>query len=350
FPHRERGKGIGLMTMMVSAGLMTGPPLGGFMLEIWPWQSIFVINLPIGLLGLLLCFRYFKTFPAPVIDRELRLSGAFVLSGGLLMAMIGLTFINDYPLTDVRILGPWVISFIALGTFIRLESKPQRALIGRDLLRNHQFTLGITVMLLMFTALSGTLILIPFYLQDVKNFPPRVIGLFLILLPVLMFMCAPMAGRLSDRIGYRLLTSGGMLVFAVGLYCLAGLDRITGNAYIIGSLALVGIGVGIFSTPNSSAMMGSVSKKQRAISSGILSTTRNIGMGLGVALSTALFSYFRDNYTGSGDELDAFVYGFGNIIWLPVILTLGGALLCLMRKNRIASKTEWDDNHQEESF
>ena len=335
FPRRERGKGIGLMVMMVSAGLMAGPPLGGFMLEIWPWPSIFYLNLPIGLVGLILCFRYFKDFPVPENAPKMRTGGVLALSVGLLTAMVGLSLLSDHPLTDYRIVGSWMVSALAFLMFFILESKPERAIIGLDLFRNRQFSTSIAAMLLLFVSISGVLILVPFFLQNVKNLPPRTVGLFLTLLPVTMFVCAPLSGRLSDKIGYRLLTTTGMLTLSIGLWLLLGLEADSSNSYIAGSLVLVGIGSGIFNTPNSSAAMGSAKDTKRAVVSGIISTTRVIGMGLGVALSTALFSYFQAQHSVEVTESAAFVSSYHKVTYISLALVIGGTLLCLMRKNRL---------------
>ncbi len=335
FPPEERGKGIGMMVMVVSAGLMTGPPLGGFILDIWPWQSIFAINIPIGLFGLFLAFMYFRDFPKPDGHRKMKLAGAVALAIGLAAGMFGLSLLDKYPISDPRILSLWGVAAAALLAFFYFEGKPEKALIGLDILKNRQFTTALTAMLLMFMAMAGSLILIPFYLQNLLGMPPRTVGLFLILLPVLMFILAPLSGRVSDKIGYRWLTAGGMATLAAGLYMVSGLNEASTTLQIILALIVVGVGIGIFSTPNTSALMGSVTESQRAVTSGIISTNRNIGMAMGIAISTALFAFYENRFADLTDKDTVFVASFERVVTIFIVLALLGAVVSLTRKNRL---------------
>jgi len=333
FPPEERGKGIGLSVMMVSAGLMAGPPIGGFLLEFFPWQVIFVINLPIGLTALGLCFAFFREFPKPTGKAPIRLAGAAALSVGLLSAMLGLSFIDEYPLIDPRVSGCWLVAIVGMILFFRLEGRPEKSLIGLDIFRIKDFAPRLMAMFLMFAALSGALVLVPFFLQNVRGLSPKNVGLYLTLLPITMFVAAPLAGRISDRIGYRWLTSGGMLLFAAGLSMFRGFDQAASSLYIAASLVLMGVGVGIFNTPNSSAVMGLVSQKQRATASGIISTLRNLGMAVGIAISTGLFAFLRSRLTGM-TESETFIAAFHQVVFVSIALALTCAILSFTRRNR----------------
>ncbi len=332
FPERERGKGIGMMVMMVSAGLMTGPPLGGFLLQFFPWQSIFVINLPIGLIGMALTLRYFKLLPARSITRKMRLAGAVAISLALFSATFGLSLVSDYGPTDARVWGMAAISLVSLLAFVKFESSPDSALIGLEIFKNRQFTTALVAAVLMFISMAGVMILIPFYLERVKSFEPRTVGLYLTIFPLLMFVLAPLAGRLSDKIGFRFLTSIGMVTLACGLYLLSRIGTDSANTYLILCIVVMGCGTSIFNTPNSSAMMGSVAQHQRAITSGILSTSRNIGMSTGVALGTALFAYFQVQYADLGNDSLVFLASYHRVIYTAMGIALLGVPFCLIRK------------------
>ncbi len=333
FPEKERGQGIGMMTMMVSAGLMTGPPLGGFLLEFFPWQAIFVINLPIGLLGMIVTFRYFPLLPKRIVRGKLRLLGAILISVTLFTGTLALSLISDYGITDARIWGMIIISLVSLVLFVKVESNEETALIGLKLFKNRQLVTALGAAVIMFISLAGVMILIPFYLEIVKNFQPRTVGFFLIIFPLLMFIVAPLSGRLSDKIGSRILTCIGMIVLATGLYLLSRIGMETSDIFIIVSIIVIAGGAAIFNTPNSSAIMGSVAKNQRAITSGILSTSRNIGMSTGVALGTALLAYFQAQYAGIGEEREIFVLSYHQVIYTSLAISLLGIPLCLFRKS-----------------
>jgi MFS family permease len=340
FPPEERGKGIGLMVMMVSAGLMTGPLIGGLLLSAFPWPSIFVINVPIGLVGLGLTLRYFRNLPVPRSGRKLRLAGAACLSVFLGAGMMALTQISDGGFESVRVLGLGALALAGLAGFARFESDPERALIGIGSFRNRQFTVSLAAMVVMFIAMSGTLVLIPFYLERVKGLDPGAVGLYLIVLPVMMFIFAPLSGRLSDRIGFRALTTTGVLSMLLGLYLLGGIGVDTSGPYVLAGLLAVGAGVGIFNTPNSSAFMGSAGPEQRAVASGLLSATRNIGMAAGIALATSLFAWFEHRNGGQGTDPEVFVRSFRHVLHLELIVGLVAVPLCLFRLNRVRASAQ----------
>ncbi|MEW6412324.1 MAG: MFS transporter [Candidatus Zixiibacteriota bacterium] len=336
FGSAERGKGLGMMVMMVSAGFMVGPPLGGFMLSVWPWSSIFLINIPIGLFGLVWVHRYFRNIPPTSPGKKLNLRGAVSISLGLVSGTFCLSLINDFPLSDFRVWGLAVLSLAAIAVFFKYESQREYALIGLDIFRNRPFITALGAMLFTFMSTSGVFILVPFYLEDIKHFEPSQVGLFLIIVPILMLVLAPVSGRLSDRIGYRFLTSLGIVLLMVGLALLSELGVDTASRYIVLCLIVLGAGVGIFNTPNSSAMMGAVRDDQRAVVSSILGTTRNIGMSVGVALTTVLFSYFRVGYSSVMSAAEAFIHSYRNVIYVSIFIALISLILSATRHNRLS--------------
>jgi len=333
FPAEERGKGIGLMVMMVSAGLMTGPPLGGFLLKFFPWQSIFLINLPIGIVGFFLAGRYFKLLTAKTLLRKMNLPGGVAISIALVAATLALSLLSDYGFGDIRIWGTALIAVAAFVAFIRLESDPEKAMIGLEIFKIRTFGTALVAALLMFVGMAGVLILMPFYLERIKDFDPSHVGMYLIILPALMFIIAPLAGKLSDKIGSRILSTVGMVVFGVGVYLLSQLGMDSTNHYVILCLIVIGAGVSIFNTPNSSAMLGSVAPERRPLASSIISTSRNIGMSIGVALSTAMFAYFQTRLaSGISDPQQLFVAAYSHVTTLGIGVAVLALPFCLMKQ------------------
>lgn len=339
FPPRERGKGIGLMVMMVALGFMVGPPVGGLLLAFFDWPAIFWMNIPIAMTGLYLVGRYFALLPKRNSARPVRFLGAAALSIGLASAVFGLTQFNDHPLGDFRVWGSLLLGVTGLALFIRTESNPNRALIGLGIFRNRQFTLSVLAQSTHFVASSGVFVLIPFYLERVKGYEPKQVGLFLVILPIMMFALSPLAGKLSDRIGYRLLTGAGMVLLSAGMLALSRLDIATSDAYLVFSLILIGFGIGVFSSPNSAALMGSVTESQRAVTSGILATNRNIAMSVGIALSTALFTWLERRNVAISDPRALFVASYRPVIYLAAAIALFGLVFTVMRGNPAGQKT-----------
>lgn len=339
FGEKERGKGIGLMVMMVAGGFMVGPPLGGFLLNYFNWQALFIINIPIGFVGLFMTFKFFKSIPKPTVKRSLKIQGAASMSAALLSTTFCMSQINSYPLYDIHVWGLALLALIMFALFFYYESKPETALIGIQIFSNRQFTSSIGAMLFMFMALSGISILIPFYLETIKGYAPNQVGLFLTIFPIMMFVFAPLSGRLSDRIGFQQLTIVGLLVLMFGMYILSGLSVDSTRNYIILSFVLLGMGVGIFNTPNSSALMGSVTEKHRAVTSSILGTTRNIGMSIGMAFSTALFTFFQTQNSYLVDEGVIFVKSYETVIYISIGITGIALLFSFMRGQKKAAET-----------
>ena len=333
FPEKERGKAIGMIVMMVSAGFILGPPVGGLLLSAFDWQSIFLINIPIGLVGLYMTFVYFKVLPPHFSDRKMRWAGSLSVSLALVTAIFALGLLKDFSIADLRIWGLGLVSLLSLILFVKFESKVETALMGFDIFKNRQFTSSIAAMLAAFSGASGIMLLIPFYLERVKHLEPKQVALYLMIVPVTMFIFSPLSGKLSDKIGFRTLSTLGILILSAGLFIMSRIGIESPATLAAIGLAVIGSGFGVFSTPNSSALMGSVTKGQRAVTSGILSTTRNMGISLGVAISTALFAYFNQKYSVMGNESDIFVASFRNVIVISIFLSLLALPFCLIRGN-----------------
>ncbi len=338
FGEKERGKGIGLMVMMVAGGFMVGPPLGGFLLNYFDWPALFVINIPIGFIGLFMTYKFFKSMPKPSSARKLKIEGALSISIALVSTTFCMSQINSYPLTDYHVWGLGLLAVCMFGLFFYFESKPKTALIGLQIFSNRQFTSSIGAMLFMFMALSGISILIPFYLETIKGYAPNQVGLFLTIFPIMMFVFAPLSGRLSDKIGFQQLTIIGLLVLIGGMYFLSELTVDSTQNYIILSFVLLGMGVGIFNTPNSSALMGSVTEEHRAVTSSILGTTRNIGMSVGVAFATALFTYLQTQNSYLGDESVIFVESYATVIYCSIGIATISLLFSFIRGQKKVSE------------
>ena len=258
FPENERGKAIGMIVMTVSAGFIIGPPVGGLLLSWFSWQSIFFINIPIGLVGLTLAFIYFKKMPVNNTCRRTAWAEPLADARTTVTETVAEAMIKDYPLNDFRIWGLSVVSLFALGAFIKIESNEKTALIGFDIFKNRQFTFSIVAMLSVFASISGLLILVPFFLESVKGLKPDEVAFFLMIIPVLMFIFAPLSGKLSDKIGPRFLTTSGVMVLIGGLIFFGREEEASPLFHIALALGVIGAGIGLFSTPNSSALMGSV--------------------------------------------------------------------------------------------
>ena len=278
--------------------------------------------------------RYFGFLKQKRQAGKMKLASTICSSSGLVLGVFTLSMVNQYDWTDIHIWGLGLLSISLLIAFAVLETRPKWAFIGIEVLSSRWFSTSLAAQLVHFAGLSGVLVLMPFYLERVKGLEPLQVSFYLLILPIMMFLVAPLSGFLSDRIGFRLLTSGGLAILAIGLYLLTGLTPDTSGSQIATFLVVTGFGVGLFTTPNQSALMGSIGQDRRAKASGILATNRNIGMSVGVALATSLFARLQQVNEGLGDEATIFVSSMVPVIWVAFAFVLIGIIFCLLRGDR----------------
>jgi EmrB/QacA subfamily drug resistance transporter len=298
FPGTERGKALGLISTIVSIGIAIGPTIGGFILDFLSWQWIFYVNLPVGLIGILLAWRYVPDFK-PVGRQTFDYLGAATFFTGLLALLLGLTLGPDAGYTQPAILLLFAASIIFLALFVFIELRVKQPMVELRLFRNRLFSSDLFIRLLSFVAFSGLAILMPFYLQNVMQYSLRQVGLMLAVVPICLGLTGPVAGSLSDRFGTRLISLLGLVMLLIGYLAVSTLSEQTSVMGYLLRLAPVGMGMGIFQSPNNSSIMGSVSRDRLGVASGLLSVTRTLGSTTGVAVLGALWASRVLYYTGA---------------------------------------------------
>jgi MFS family permease len=203
--------------------------------------------------------------------------------------MLALSYANDWGWGSPRLLATAGAAVLLLVAFVLVERRAAAPLVDVGLFRNRLFSAGIVAGLLSYAVLFGVLFLVPFYLERARSLPTSAVGLLLSPVPLALGVLAPLAGLLTDRIGSRLPTVVGMLGATVALVLLAVLPDSPGVVLIAG-LALLGIGLGLFTPPNNSAVMGSAPAHRLGLASGVLNMTRSLGTGLGVAATGAVLA------------------------------------------------------------
>jgi EmrB/QacA subfamily drug resistance transporter len=298
FPTNERGRALGINGMMVSVGLAIGPALGGLLVRLFGWRSIFLINLPIGIAG---TWWAAKVLPGPgdtQFRRRFDVRGALALFTALFGLLLALSRGEAWGWRSALVTASWVTGLLALAFFIRTELKVPDPMVDLRLFRSRLFTAANLSALLNFMAQFSVTLLMPFYLQQTLGLPPHRAGLIMLAFPALTLVLAPMAGSLSDRFGSQVLSPLGMAIVTLALLVLSGLDTDSRPMDVVWRLALMGMGSGLFQAPNNSAIMGSVPRNRLGLASGMLATMRNIGMVLGIAISGAVFAVRHAYYLG----------------------------------------------------
>jgi EmrB/QacA subfamily drug resistance transporter len=291
FPGHERGRALGINVMAVYLGLSVGPPLGGFLVDHFGWPWIFLVNLPIGL-GVflwgwhLLPRRQASSSPAqPPPKGRMDLPGAALLALLLVCLLVPLTFVSEWGWQSLRVWGLLALAVMALGAFWLRETRAALPLVDLDLLRkNRLFAAANLAALLNYMALYGIAILTAAYLQLVQGRSAKATGWIMLGQPLTQACLSPLAGRLSDRVGSRVLSTAGMGLVALGMALLGAASQSASLVPILAALGLVGLGMAAFSAPNTSAIMGSVERSQLSVASAFLGTMRVTGQALSVAI------------------------------------------------------------------
>lgn len=339
FPSEERGRALGFVGTMVALGNLTGPSLGGVLVHLFNWQSIFYINIPIGIIGCILSFTaipdIFETQDIKYFD----LKGTLFFSLSLLFLFLGLLFVQEDTL-PLWCLAPAVLIAAAfMAAFAFAERKSVNPLISLGLFRNYEFSFGLTAAYLSFVAISSTLLFMPFYMQNLLGFSALKAGIIISIYPLTMAFVAPFSGWLSDKITYRPLTISGMLVSTVTLLLMATLNKNSPLWLIIVLLMLFAVGISMFQPPNNSSVMGSVSRNQLGIAGGTNALFRNLGLVSGTAFSVLIFSLSTrtsiNSLSGGTFNAGSFIKGFSYIMIFDAAATLIGAFISIKRSVKV---------------
>lgn len=288
-PAHKRGKALGATAVAVSVALTTGPVLGGFLTSHFGWQSIFYINIPIGIIGTLWAYKIIPD-PSRHEAQKFDVAGAAVVFLSLMCLLVPLSYTEKYGWSNLYIIMSLAAGVLLLLLFVYIEKKVNNPMMDLGLFSSRLFTMSNISALINYMAQFFVTLLMPFYLQQLRGLPPSEAGFMIIPMPVTTMIVAPISGALSDRFDSRYISSMGMGFISFGIFLLSRLGFDSPNSYIILALAITGLGSGLFQTPNNSAIMGSVPGNRRGIASSMLATMRNMGMVLGVAVSGALFS------------------------------------------------------------
>jgi EmrB/QacA subfamily drug resistance transporter len=289
FPPSERGKALGIGGAIVSVGIVVGPTLGGVIIDALSWRWIFYVNLPIGIIGTLMALRFVPNFK-PSGRQTFDFLGAITLFISLLALLLALTMGQQLGFGDGRILalvGVWLLFLIA---FIAIEWRLSQPMIDLRLFRSSLLSINLITGFITFVAIAGSLILMPFYLEDILGYEPHQVGLFMAIVPIGLGVVAPISGSLSDRFGTRRITVIGLILLVLGYLAMSSLSSQTTIAGYILRLIPVGLGMGVFQSPNNSAIMGSAPRERLGVVSGLLSITRTLGQTTGIAILGAFWA------------------------------------------------------------
>lgn len=328
---RVRGRAIGINSLVVAASLSVGPVLGGILTQYAGWPSIFIINIPIGLFGIII-----TKYKIPETERRnvkpdypgIFFFGLMVLS---LITGIMMSFRGELVLG----MGGIFLSLISGILFVRQEGRHPNPMLSIDVMKNKQIIMGILSAIFCYMGINGLSFLLPFFFQDVLNFTQSKTGLLMITIPLAMSIVGPPAGFLAEKIKARLLATIGATLQSVGTLSLALVLLLMGvNTPLFLILILVSLNaafISLFTNSNGTSVMNATPKKMLSAVSGALNLSRNVGFTLGTALSSAIFfGLFLNNNSGISFE-ENYYEGLGKTYLIFAGICVVGAILSSLR-------------------
>lgn len=292
-PASVRGRAIGFQGSAQAIGLSLGPAIGGGLIALFGWRAIFYVNVPVGLMGTIMAAMILPKDKLVGKKTTFDWWGTLFMTPFLVLVMMALTEGNVWGWGSPRILGMFAGALVFLVAFIGRELKFRAPLVDLRLFKIPVFSIGNFTGLLSYLAMFGVLFLMPFYLERVLSFDSAVSGLILTAVPLGMTVVAPKAGALADRYGPRILTTGGMVLTALAIVGVAFTVAIHVDlVLLVAELILVGAGLGVFTPPNNSSVMGSLPSARLGVGGGILNMARSLGMAMGTAISGTIMAVF----------------------------------------------------------
>ncbi|MTK11003.1 MAG: MFS transporter [Clostridiaceae bacterium] len=342
FPPNERGRALGLSATTVAVGTMLGPPVGGIMVELFNWQSIFLINIPIGIIGYLAGRRILP------IDEKSQGPIHFDLKGSIIFIIFVVSLFwamlsgESLGWRNYKIIISFVISVFALVSFYFVEKQVEQPMLDFKM-----FNLSIFCAFVSFVAIFCNNIIHPFYLEYIMNISPGKAGILMMIFPISAGTIAPISGYLSDKIGSELLTILGLFATTVGLLLVGFLNTTSTYFDIVIRVAVLGLGNGLFQSPNNSIVMSLVPRDKLGIAGSVNALVRNMGMVFGIAFSVALL--YNRMSAKIGYNVTSFVPGRHDVfIYAMNIVYMAAASICaigmmltiirMLKRKRLSNK------------
>jgi EmrB/QacA subfamily drug resistance transporter len=324
FPVAERGTAIGIWAGVSAMALAIGPLAGGLITEHLSWNWIFYVNVPIGALGLVAAQVVVPESRDTSREQSLDLPGLVSSGVGLFALVYALIEANNYGWTSGRILGLFAVAAVGLAAFVVLELRQRIPMLDLSLFRSGTFVGANVVAILVTVAMFGIFFFFPIYLQSLRGWSPTQTGAALLPWTVMIVILAPVAGKLSDRVGSRWLMAGGMTVVAACCAVLSTVGLHSSFWHMLPGFILGGVGMSFVMTPMSAAAMGAVPVAKSGVASGVLNTFRQVGAALGIAVMGAiLVSHARA--AGGVRTPQGFIHGFTFGLRISALICLAAA-------------------------
>ncbi len=341
YPLHERGKALGINVASVYLGLSLGPTLGGLLTHHLGWRSIFMVTALLGVLVTILLLWKLKGEWVEAAGEKFDLAGSLLYGCMVLALMYGFSKVPQA--SGFLLLG---LGIAGLLFFIWWELRTDSPVLEMRLFHhNLAFTFSNLAALINYSATFAVGFILSLYLQYIKGFSAVHAGLILVFQPLVQVIVSPIAGKLSDRIEPRLVASLGMGISALGVMLLITLSKNTSLAYLIVCLVLLGFGFGLFSSPNTNAVMSAVQKRYYGVASGIISTMRLLGQMFSMGVVTMIFSLYLGGVQLAPGNFPAFLKSIRLSFTVFAVFCIFGIAASLARGRLHGQEQKQTPNH-----
>lgn len=321
FKNERRGKALGLNGCIIALGGMSGPAIGGFLINAYDWRAIFVPCIPIAIIGALYAYRMLPSHVGKQENFKFDYPGFVYFTISIFALLLAISEGHQWGWTSIKIITLGIMTVVFGALFYFRDHKINYPMINFSIFKIKTFTLGNLAVMTSYMAMFTNAILLPFFLQEILKFNPMITGLLILPYSVTLSVTAPFSGNWAGKHGSRLLTMAGPMVYIIALIIFTTFNETTPVWEIIVASGIMGVGNGLFQSPSNTAIITSVPKSELGIASGILALSRNMGNIMGVALTISIFDSLRSDYIQEGIEYTkAFLDAYHNTMAVGIVL------------------------------
>jgi EmrB/QacA subfamily drug resistance transporter len=330
FPARQRGQAIGIWAGVSAMALAIGPLIGGLIVDNVGWNWIFFVNVPIGVVGIVVSLLVIKESRDTSHEQSIDLPG--LLTSGLALFSLSYALIegNTKGWASAEILGLFAAAAVLLTAFIVLESRQRLPMLDLSLFRINSFVGANVVALLVSLGMFGVFFFVSLYVQNILGYSPTKAGAVFLPMTILIILIAPISGKLSDRFGGRWLMGGGMTLLGISLLLYQRITVDSGFWTLLPSLILGGIGMALTMSPMTSVAMGSVPVDKAGVGSGVLNSFRQMGGALGIAIMGAIVASYLSAPPSTAAGQQQFVDGLHAALLVSAGITFAAAVVAIV--------------------
>jgi EmrB/QacA subfamily drug resistance transporter len=330
FPPKQRGQAIGIWAGVSALALAIGPLAGGLIVDNIGWHWIFFVNVPVGILGIVVSQFFIDESRDTSHEQSIDLPGLLTSGLGLFALSYALIEANRHGWMSGEIIGLFVAAAVCLALFVVLESRQRLPMLDLSLFKIGSFAGANLVALLVSLGMFGVFFFVSLYVQNILGYSPTQAGAIFLPMTLLIILIAPVAGRLSDRIGGRWLMAGGMTTLGVSLlfYQRVGLHSTFWT--LLPAMVLGGIGMAMTMSPMTSVAMASVPVDKAGVGSGVLNSFRQVGGSLGIAIMGAILASYVHVPPGSPLAKQQFVDGLHAALLVSALIAFAAAVVALV--------------------